>query len=162
MQRERTCTFAGHREVYAAGVSERVDATIESILRADTDFTFYTGDMGAFDRLCAGAVRRAQRAHPNIHIKLILVLPYLTEALNANKEYYESAIDGILVPMELMGVHYKGAIQKRNRWMVNHSDYLIAYVRQDFGGAYQTLRYARRQPELTILNLADNGGNEIC
>ena len=149
------CTFAGHREIYAADISERVDAAIESILRVDTDFTFYTGDMGAFDRICAGAVRRAQRAHPNLNSKLILVLPYLTESLHTNKAYYESTFDSILVPTELIGAHYKGAIQKRNRWMVNHSDYLIAYVRQNFGGAYQTLQYARRQPELTIVNLAN-------
>lgn len=157
----KTCTFAGHREVYDAGIAERASEAIETMLFADADFYFYTGGMGEFDRLCAAAVRRMQRAYPHRNIKLALVLPYMLQSLNDNREYYETEFDDILVPIELMGVHYKGAIQKRNRWMVDHSDYLLAYVRRDFGGAYQTLRYARRRPELTILNLADTGGNEI-
>lgn len=152
------CTFAGHREVYAAGIPERITEAIERMLQTGSEFCFYTGGMGEFDGLCAAAVRRAQREHPKLRIELVLVLPYLTESLNANKEYYESSFDGILVPEELMGVHYKRAIQKRNRWMVDQSNYLLAYVRRDFGGAFETMKYAKRKADLTILNLADNGG----
>lgn len=151
----KICTFAGHRTVYDSSIADKLTAAIQGLLQTDNEFCFYSGGMGQFDRLCEWAVRKAQRENPHLKMELILVLPYLTNALNQNKEYYESSFDGILVPSELIGVHYKGAIQKRNRWMVNHSDYLLAYVRQDFGGAYQTLQYARRKPEMTILNLAD-------
>lgn len=154
----KICTFAGHREAHAAGVTERINEALETILQTDAEFCFYTGGMGEFDRLCAAAVRRAKREHPNCKIELVLVLPYLTESLNANKKYYESEFDGILVPMELMGVHYKGAIQKRNRWMVDQSDYLLAYIRRDFGGAFETWKYAKRKADLVILNIAENGG----
>lgn len=43
-----------------------------------------------------------------------------------------------------MGIHYKAAIQKRNRWMVDQSDFVLSGIYRDFGGAYQTIRYAKR------------------
>ena len=51
--------------------------------------------------------------------------------------------DWIIIPEELSGVHPKAAITMRNRWMVDASDYVIACVRRDFGGAYETVKYAR-------------------
>lgn len=41
--------------------------------------------------------------------------------------------DEVYVPGELAGVHPKSAITKRNRLMVDQSQYLIAYVHRDFG-----------------------------
>ena len=69
------------------------------------------------------------------------------------KEYYETSYDDVVVPGELDGVHYKSAITKRNRWMVEQSDWLIAFVYRNFGGAYATLRYAEKKG-LRIINLA--------
>ena len=43
------------------------------------------------------------------------------------------------------------AIAHRNRWMVDASDVVIAYVHHDWGGAYQTLGYAKRRGKMIIL-----------
>ena len=69
----------------------------------------------------------------------------MMNTLNTNKEYYEHYYDEILFPGELEGVHYKAAITKRNRWLIDHVDYLIAYIYKDHGGAYTTLRYAQKK-----------------
>ena len=74
--------------------------------------------------------------------------------LNADKTYYEQMYDGVLIPEELIGVHPKAAIKKRNRLMVDWSDTLIAFVYRDFGGAYETLQYAERKGNIRIINLA--------
>jgi len=42
----------------------------------------------------------------------------------------------------------KFAIMYRNRFVVNESDYVIAYVRTDWGGACEAMRYARRKKKL--------------
>lgn len=55
------------------------------------------------------AVRRIKRTHPERSIRLVLVLPYLTHEINRDKEYFEAYYDDIVVPTELMGVHYKAA-----------------------------------------------------
>lgn len=94
-----------------------------------------------------------KRKYPDKQITLELVLPYLTKELNENKDYYESSYDDVIVPIELAGTHFKSAITKRNRWMIDKSDWLVAFVYRDFGGAYTTLRYAEKKG-LQIINLA--------
>lgn len=149
-----SCAFAGHREVYGANVDALLKVTIENLLKKDISFTFYTGDMGEFDQLCSSAVRTAKRQHPALDIRLIAVLPYMMTRINAYKVQYECLYDEIIIPTELSEIHYKSAIAARNRWMVERSDYLIAYVYRDFGGAYTTLKYAQ-QVGKEIINLAD-------
>lgn len=147
------CTFAGHREVYQANIADRLDEAIAQIIETDNSFRFLVGGMGDFDGMCSSAVRRAKKKYPDKHISLELVLPYLTQELNENKSYYEISYDDVVVPIELAGVHYKSAITKRNRWMVEKSNWMIAFVYRDFGGAYTTLRYAEKKG-LQIINLA--------
>lgn len=110
--------------------------------------------MGEFDKMCSAAVRTAKRRHPELDIKLMVVLPYMMAKVNTDKDLYEKLYDDIIIPMELFGTHYKSAITKRNRWIVDQSDFLIAYVYRDFGGAYSTLRYAYRRKK-EIINLAN-------
>lgn len=146
-----SCTFAGHREIYMPRVDEKIDSAIRELLRFDVDFIFYTGGIGEFDSKCAAAIHRAKRKYPHLKIRLILVLPYMSNRLNEEKAFYEYYYDDIIIPAELDGVHYKAAIQKRNRWMVDNSDYLIACLLRDFGGAYE---YAKRQGK-SIINLTE-------
>ena len=78
----------------------------------------------------------------------------MKQELNNHKEYYEEAYDDIICPSELMGVHYKGAVKKRNRWMVENSTCIVAYVHRDYGGAYEAMQYAKQKKKY-IINLAD-------
>lgn len=80
----------------------------------------------------------------------------LIEIIEADKEcvFYSGGMgDDIVVPMELMGVHYKAAIKKRNRWMVDQADKILAYIYRDFGGAFDTVKYAYRMGK-PVLNFA--------
>ena len=142
------CTFAGHRHFPAPRSS--VDEVIETILQTDREFMFYSGGMGEFDAQCETAVRGAKRRHPDLDIQLTLVPPYMSNRLNTYKTYYEEMYDGIVIPEELLGVHPKAAITMRNRWMVDASDYVIACVRRDFGGAYETIKYAQHTGKTVI------------
>lgn len=149
-----SCTFAGHREVYGRNVQSSIELAIESILKKDSSFVFYSGDMGEFDKMCSAAVRTAKRRHPELDIKLMVVLPYMMAKINTDKDFYNKLYDDIIIPIELSDAHYKSAITKRNRWIIDRSDCLIAYVYRDFGGAYATLKYAYRM-EKEVINLAD-------
>ena len=142
------CTFAGHQEVYQANISEALDQALAEIIENDNSIRFLVGGMGEFDKMCASAVRRAKRKYPNTEIRLELVLPYLTNDINENKSFYEMSYDNIIVPFELAGVHYKSVITKRNRWLVDNSDWLIAFVYRDFGGAYTT--FAWEYPKVCV------------
>lgn len=47
--------------------------------------------------------------------------------------------DDIVLPEQLMGVHYKSAITKRNKWIIEKSEYIIDCTYRDFGGAYNAV-----------------------
>lgn len=139
------CTFAGHRYILRSGIEPMVEKIIEEILCEGTEFCFYTGGMGEFDALCARCVRRARALHPEKNIRLVLVEPYMKQSINESGQLLLRLYDEILLPDELIGVHYKQAIMMRNRWMVDHSRYLIAFVYRKQGGAYSTLCYAKKR-----------------
>lgn len=149
-----TVTFSGHREVYQPDVGTRLAAEIEKLLQTDSKFLFLTGGMGQFDGMGADAVRAAKRRYPEKRITLALVPPYFSNRLNTDKEYYQSCYDQIILPAELTAVHYKAAIGRRNRWMVDRADVVIAYICRDFGGALATVKYAQRKGK-PIINLAE-------
>lgn len=71
--------------------------------------------------MCEAAVRRLKKKYQDLNIHLNLVLPCMTNQINRDKEYLESKFDNIIIPIDLMGVHYKAAIKKRNRWMVDQA-----------------------------------------
>lgn len=145
------CTFAGHRNVFG-GVSDRVVEQLEKILSKERSLECLVGGMGEFDSICTKAVQTLKREYPARNISLTLVLPYMSQKLNDNKQYFETVYDNIIIPEELYGVHYKQAITARNKWMIDRSDYLIAMIRRDFGGAYTSLKYAQEK-RLTILQI---------
>ncbi len=148
------CTFLGHREVYQCGIEARLEAEIEKLLQTDSEFTFLTGGMGQFDDMGADAVRAAKRRHHEKRIILELVRPYMSNRMNTDKEYYQVVYDQIVIPEKADTAHYKAAIQIRNRWMVDQSDTIIAYVYRDFGGAFASVGYAKRQGK-HVINLAE-------
>lgn len=73
------------------------------------------------------------------------------------KDEYDNALkifDDTIYP-NIENVPPRFAIIKRNEWMVNNSDFLIAYVENRFGGARKTLQYAEKKKNIKIINLVD-------
>ena len=70
-----------------------------------------------------------------------------------NQIFVEKRIEEIQYPVD-RNTHPKSAITKRNRWMMENSDLLIAYVEDGRkGDAMTALRYAERLG-VKIINLA--------
>ena len=141
------CCGFGHREVFK-NIEKELYNTVIKLIAESSVTVFYTGGNGEFDMQFASAVRRAQKTYSEV--KLYLVKPYMMAALNKDKEFYEEYYSGIIIPQELMGCHPKGAITKRNRWMVENSDYVIAYVPRGFGGAYSAVKQAEKLNKTVI------------
>lgn len=55
----------------------------------------------------------------------------------------QQGYDGVNFPT-LEKSCYKTALQKRNRWMVQNRDFMIAYIRRRYGGARQTYQFAKK------------------
>ena len=134
-------TFCGHREVQEPEkVRKWLYETVVELSREGADF-FYLGGYGQFDTMATGVVRELKQKYP--HIRSVLVLPYL------NREYDMSAYDeSIYPPLEKVPKRY--AISRRNEYMVDAADVVVAYVVYSFGGASNTLRYAERKQKRII------------
>ena len=121
-------------------VEKPLREVLERLVEEHGVTVFYSGGMGEFDALFARTVRVLKRDYSSL--RLVLVMPYLTRRLNADKAYYETQYDEILIPAELDGVHPKKAIGLRNRWMVDHSDFVVAALHRNYGGAAKAIQYA--------------------
>lgn len=144
---QNACCLFGHRDLNK-NIGDELRSVLERLITEKQVETFYTGGMGNADAAFSSAVRCAKREHPEI--KLILVKPYFSNELNTNKEYYETAYDEIIIPNGLVDVHYKSAIEKRNRWMIEQSLFVISCVYKNYGGAYSAIRYAENNGKMVL------------
>lgn len=128
-------TFCGHSELYQQErIADRLDRIVESLISEGAD-EFLLGGYGQFDVLAAKTVAKAKKHHP--HIESILVIPYL------DRKYDMCLYDRTLYPcLEHIPLRY--AISKRNKYMVETADVLVAFVTHDWGGAAKMLEYAMR------------------
>ena len=142
--------FIGHREIHGQyHIEDRLEQIIIEHLRSKEYVELYVGRNGDFDISVASAAKRVQKAFGHQNSSLILLEPYPMK----DDPYYGSFYDEIVCPVE-RSTHPKGAITKRNRWMIEHADLLVAYVEEGRdGGAYTALKYAERQG-LKIINFA--------
>lgn len=136
--------FCGHRELHDETVVRSWLCSVISggLISEDTRFLF--GGYGRFDILAASVVKQMKETTPGIEI--VLVLPYLNKEIDS--ELYDSTV---YPPIESVPPRY--AIVHRNRWMVDNSDLVIAYVTHGWGGAASTLKYAERKKKRVILYL---------
>ena len=138
------CSFVGHK-LARSDLMKEVITEVEKIVLASDESVFYSGSMGDFDKICEQAVRETKKKYPDRKICLCKVLPsygYIKD--KQEQDFLKRLYDEVFVCSASDGAHYKAMIGKRNRWMMEQSDYIIAYVKYDSGGACRTLRYAQR------------------
>ncbi len=139
--------FCGHGDI---GSSERVPledkirrVVIELIEGGADEFLF--GGYGDFDNMCARVVHQLKDEYP--HITSVLVIPY------PDREYSMLWYDCTEYPP--INVPRRFAILKRNEYMVEKADVVVAWVKYDFGGAAKTYAYAERKKK-KIINLVED------
>lgn len=140
---QKVCMFAGHAKIYDTdSIKPKLKNEIINLIENYGVTVFYNGGKGEFDWLCAKCIKELKLDYP--FIKSYLILAYKNESV-INR--YDNFDDTIYPNME---VSPKYAIIKRNEWMVDRSDFLIAYVHREWGGAYKTLTYAKKQNDIKI------------
>ena len=139
-------SFFGHKKIYYNDLDlEQIISTIE-VEACGQHVEFFLGGFGNFDAIGLRCAQLYKKLHPET--KLVFITPYIHEnycLLQDAKEIY----DEVIYPeLELVPPRY--AIPRRNRWMVNESDFIIFYVISHFGGAYDALRHAQSKKKKYI------------
>ena len=145
-----TITFCGHSNcLFSDKEKEKLKQLLIKEIRKNPTCKFYLGGYGDFDSLCLRTLRELKKEFQDI--ELIFITPYLDK--NYSKlEFAKYHYDDIIFP-PLESVPRKFAILKRNEWMVDSADLVIAYVKYSWGGAAKTLEYAKRK-KVPIVNVA--------
>ncbi len=148
-----TISFFGHQKIQNALVIEgRLEAAVSQLLRTKPYIEFLVGRDGEFDLLAASTIRRCKRMIRSDNSSLVWVLPYETAEFRDNEGSYLSYYDEIEVCEASAGVHFRSAHQARNKSMIGRSDLILCCIDHKSGGAYQSIRYARKQGK-QIINL---------
>ena len=135
----KSCFFIGHREAS----SEIFPALKEAVERHIVDYgvtEFIVGNYGGFDRMAAKAVIEAKTQHPQI--TLTLLLPYHPAERPID---LPPGFDNSFYPPNMEKVPRRFAISKANRYMVDHTDYLIAYAWHPASNARNLVEYAQKR-----------------
>ena len=144
-------TFLGHRSlVNGNALFEKIKSILLENTNVHEKISFYCGGYGDFDHLCFRACRDVQKNNPNCEI--VFVTPYILSSKppqSTDVTFYDSIV---YPPLEK--VPPKIAILRRNEWMIDQSDLLIAYVTYCHGGAYTGLQYAQKKQK-KIINLGE-------
>ena len=150
MQIYRIVLF-GHRDLNdQRKVEEGLTNILKELLQSEEYIEIYIGRNGEFDVFAASVVKRVMKALGNGKIGMTLVLPYPDKDI----EYYYDYYDSVMIPECIGKTHPKGAITKRNKWMVEEADLVICFIEREQGGAYSAYKYAQKQG-IEIINLAN-------
>ena len=141
--------FIGHREIRDIRyVEDSIEKIALDLLYRYEFVEFNLGRNGDFDISSASAIKRAQKKYGTKNSSLNLILPYKSKDECFFQEFY----DEIYYPLNNK-THFKSAIKKRNEWLIDNSDLLVCYVKENkLGGALKSLKYAQSQ-EIKIINL---------
>lgn len=150
-----TCCFTGHREIPVdeiERINERLIIELEKLISSGIIY-FEAGGALGFDTLAAVCVIKLRKIHPQI--KLVLVLPNKDQCKYWDKEDRDiynkilSEADNIIYTSDK---YFTGCMHKRNRHLVDTSDYCVCYCSYDKGGTAYTVRYAMAY-RLNIINI---------
>lgn len=147
-------TFIGHSSLYdGMNLSEKIRDVILTNANAQEKLLFYCGGYGDFDNICAKVCRSIR--DEKVDSEVIFVTPYITEVQQKKIKYLldGNLYDSTIYP-PLENVLPRFAISKRNEWMIDVADLVIAYVKFSYGGAYKSLEYARKKQK-HVINLAE-------
>ena len=142
----KTCTFFGHRDC-PDSVKDTLSKTIYELIHTQDVVVFYVGNRGNFDALATAVLLEYKLEYPWIQCYTVL------DKLPSSTDHYFK-LDTIY-PDTLENIPKKYTIDHRNRWMLNRSDIVVAYVRFPFGGAAKFVDLANKQNKI-VINLHTN------
>lgn len=145
----RICSFIGHKDLFITDtLFKNIRNAIIDLIENENIKNFYCGGYGNFDNTIASLLKELKSTY---NIKSYLVTPYINPLVEKKLKYIErcNIYDEIIYP-ELENIPLKFAIKKRNEWIVDHSDIIVAYVDHNWGGAATTLKYAIKRKKCIV------------
>ena len=146
-----TCFFIGHHDA-PASVRPLLDESVERHISEYGVTSFTVGRYGNFDRMASEAVKAAKKRHRWVTLSLLLPYHPYDQPIETPDGY-----DSTFYPPGMETVPKRVAIVRANQYMIQNTDYLIAYNR-GHGNTDSLVDFARRlmqKGRIHIENLAE-------
>lgn len=151
-----TVSFFGHRVIEdPLLIEQRLERLIRKLLKEKEYVEFLVGRDGEFDQTVSSGIRRCKRTVRDDNSAHVWVLPYPTAEYRDNEESFREYYDEIEICATSADGHFKSAHQARNRAMVDRSHLVMFCIQHDSGGAWQTMKYAKKQDK-PYININDD------
>ena len=147
-----SCTFIGHRDC-SSGLKNKLYLEIEKLIILEKVKKFYVGVNGGFDKLVYGVLCELEKIY---NIDIVVVLAYL----GAKNDVFNYDPQKSIFPDVLENVPLRFAINRRNRYMIEQSDFVVCYMNHTFSNTYTFLRFAAKTNK-KIVNIGDYDVNMI-
>ena len=155
---EKTCCVSGHRQIAEGERDPLANAALtvmESLMTEQGVDTFLLGGALGFDTLAAQLVLLLK--HINPQLRMVLVLPCQNQDKYwspTDRAIYRDMIQRADDVIYTAAAYHNGCMQKRNRYMVEHSRFCLCYCQKSTGGTAYTMQYAVKKG-LTVINIAE-------
>jgi len=141
------CVFFGHKDADYS-VASRLKLEIEKLIRENCVNEFLVGNNGRFDYIAYSVLKELKKDHPEISISVVLA--YLPGEKQEYSDYYSE--NETFLPEDIETGPIRFAIDRRNRWMINHADYVITHVTHGWGGAAKFKELSEKKKK-TVINI---------
>lgn len=152
MEYGTTCFFIGHRDAGECVLPALMQA-VERLINDCGVTDFVVGHYGRFDSLAARVVKEAKQRYPEVTLTMLLPYHPFDRPISVPKGY-----DSTFYPPGMEHVPKRYAIVRANRYMVEHSGYLIAYTCHAASNSRELVEYALRREKkglIHVQNIAD-------
>lgn len=148
----RSCAFTGHRKMEDNFDAQLLRSAVENLVGRGV-VSFYCGMAMGFDLIAADVVLEVKKKCPQVRLIACVPCPeqqkYFPAAEKSKYERILPLCDRVEIIAEK---YYKGCMLARDRFMVDNSDLVLAYMNKDDGGTAYTVRYARsKNKEIYII-----------
>lgn len=167
------CCFTGHRpQNLKFGYNEHSFECIrlkkllrKAIIGMITKYNvshFISGMALGVDMYAAEIVLEVKKEFPNVILEC--AIPCRTQATKWSSHFverYNNIVDNADVKTILQESYTKDCMRKRNEYMINHSNYVIAVFNGESGGTANTINYARKNKKKILIINPDSFKGEM-
>lgn len=157
----KACCFTGHRpqklpwgydetDPRCAAFKEKLNAVIRAVYESGITH-FICGMALGCDLYCGEAVAELKKTAPKVTLEA--AVPFKDQAGSLGKrhrERYDAVIAACNKVTVIQESYSRGCMMRRNRYMVDNSEVLIACYDGQSGGTWNTIKYAMEQDKEVI------------
>ena len=150
---DKACAFTGHRTLERDFSINHLKKEVEGLIVEKGVTIFYVGMAMGFDLCAAEIVLKLKKKYD---VKLVACIPHYYQEKyfsEKDKKRYVKILKACDEQIYISQEYYKGCLLKRNRYMCDRSNYLIAYLRKDEGGTAYTVNYFKNNKQGEIIYL---------